>query len=48
MAQSHKALRALAVRQGQDIGASQRGGFIPLSLGESICSAWWNSSRCDE
>src|SRR6266851_4543248 len=40
MAQSHLALWALAVRQGQDIRASRCGGFFPLtpalSLGERV------------
>ncbi len=40
MAQSHIALRALAVRQGQDIRAERCGGFFPLtpalSLGERV------------
>src|SRR6266566_4072279 len=40
MAQSHIALRALAVRQGQDIRAARCGGFFPLtpalSLGERV------------
>src|SRR6266581_1908286 len=40
MAQSHIALRALAVRQGQEIRASRCGGLFPLtpalSLGERV------------
>src|SRR2546426_3791123 len=40
MAQSHITLRALAVRQGQDIRASRCSGFFPLtpalSLGERV------------
>src|SRR2546428_9462052 len=40
MAQSQIALRALAVRQGQDIRAARCGGFFPLtpalSLGERV------------
>src|SRR2546426_7747436 len=47
MAQSHITLRALAVRQGQDIRASRCGGFFPLtpalSLGERV-----NPSLCGE
>jgi len=43
MAQSHQALRALAVRQGRDNRASRCGGFFPftpaLSLG--TCLSRW-------